>query len=42
MSRLPFEYAKGRETARPASTAKLFVVGTALLALLTLVDMFFR
>ena len=42
MKRMHFEYAESRETPRPASTVKLFLVGTVLLAILTLVDMFFR
>ena len=40
MKRLPYGYAESPETPRPASTMKLFLVGTVLLALLTLVDMF--
>ena len=42
MKRMHVEYAESRETPRPASSTKLFLVGTVLLALLTLVDMFGR
>jgi|GEM_PF-6712559 len=40
MKRLPFEYTQSRETPRPASSTKIFLVGTVLLALITLLDMF--
>jgi hypothetical protein len=38
MKRAPFTFAE-RETPRPASSTKIFLVGTVLLALMTLVDM---